>query len=146
MFRETTIRILGIERVIRTERVSGTVQALEAAHTKAVKAAAEEMYAPAAKARAAEFRARADEYRALERGPFDEARFLAKKALPYGVDFLSEAKRLDKEAKSLERRWFTVPKDRCAELRRPHPKVRYNLAPTDPLISDCYEPITEHSE
>jgi hypothetical protein len=40
-FRETTIRVAGVERVIRTERVAKvrTVKQLEAAHTKAVKAA-----------------------------------------------------------------------------------------------------------
>ncbi|MCF3101453.1 hypothetical protein IPZ58_07645 [Streptomyces roseoverticillatus] len=146
MFRETTIRIFGIERVIRTERAAGTVKALEGAHTRAVKAAIEAMYAPAAKARAAEFRARANECRAFGRRPLDEDASRAREALPYGVDFVSEAKRLDKEAKSLERRWFTAPKDRCAEMRRPHPKVRYNLTPADPLISDFYEPTIDPSE
>lgn len=44
-FRETTIRVAGVERVIRTERVDKvrTVKQLEAAHTKAVKAVVIEM-------------------------------------------------------------------------------------------------------
>ncbi|MCM2391759.1 hypothetical protein [Streptomyces albipurpureus] len=48
-FRETTLRVTGAERVIRTER-KGTVKHLEAAHTKAVKAALLEMRKAAAPA------------------------------------------------------------------------------------------------
>jgi hypothetical protein len=42
-FRETSIRVSGVARVIRTERGRGTVAKMDAAHTKAVKAALEEM-------------------------------------------------------------------------------------------------------
>ncbi|MFD9442103.1 hypothetical protein [Streptomyces sp. NPDC060001] len=44
-FRETTVRVVGVERVIRTERVGKvkTVKQLEAAHTKCVKATIVEM-------------------------------------------------------------------------------------------------------
>lgn len=41
-FRETTVRVFGVERVVRTQRTT-TVKALEAAHTKAVKAALTEL-------------------------------------------------------------------------------------------------------
>ncbi|WP_406324016.1 hypothetical protein [Streptomyces niveus] len=53
-FRETTLRIMGVETVVRTER-TGTVKQLEAAHMKAVKAALVELrrpHVPALRARA----------------------------------------------------------------------------------------------
>lgn len=127
--RETTITVYGVTRTIRTEQ-TGTTRQLEAAHTKAVKAALEELHAAGKGAALASARAAAEAAGAKSRNHHS------------GL-FLIEAQRLRDRVARIEKRKFTAPAGgRYPAMRRPFPPVKCDIDVTDPRVADYHEAIT----
>jgi hypothetical protein len=143
-YRETTIRIHGLERVIRTEQ-TGTVKQLEAAHTKAVKAAVTELHAQSVPAYAARVRKMDRAAVIVEVSnvlPFyDAQKLVARNGGAAGAHVLREGL-----VTRYERRKFTVPGTNYTDARKPFPKVKFNIAVTDPLVAEFHEYITPSSD
>ncbi|CAL9611530.1 hypothetical protein SUDANB1_05637 [Streptomyces sp. enrichment culture] len=124
-FRETTVTVYGTTRTIRTER-TGTVKQLDAAHTKAVRAALTELH---------------------EAGKGDAlkaAQAAAKKAAAAARDhasgpLLQAAIDAQKHVKHIQNRKFTVPSFPSLKARlRPEP-LKFDLSPTDPVFHGVHE-------
>jgi hypothetical protein len=122
-FRETTVRVYGVERVVRTER-AGSAKQLEAAHTKAVKAALEEMHT-------AELdRAHTDDMAALERKRWKDREGWAGS----GARAKENAIRQTKESHETRRlRKFNLPKCNYVDTRKGWPKVTFKVGIPDYL-------------
>lgn len=122
-FRETTIRVHGVERVVRTERRT-TVKALESVHTKAVKAAITEMHADAVPVYAERVRTMDLTAVVAEIGRvydyYDAHRLVAQNGGVSGTKVLAE-----RLIQRFAKRRFTAPSSGYASARRPFPPVRY---------------------
>lgn len=128
-YRETTVTVYGTTRTIRTERPSGTTRQLETAHTRAVRTALQELHTAgkdqaltAAKAAAVKTDAAARHHHS---GPAATAAHHAHQAV-----------------KRIERRKFEAPSFQDFKAgTRPHPPVKFNLTPTDPMFAGLHEYI-----
>lgn len=123
-FRETSIRVSGTARVIRTERGRGTVAKMDAAHTKAVKAALEEMD------RALVDAFHADAMAHLTTAEYPDPEGWGDMAVGAGerrraADIADEEARY---AQSLAKRRFTFPRSTWADARKGWPKVTFKPA------------------
>lgn len=126
-YRETTVTVYGTTRSVRTER-TGTVRQLETAHTRAVRTTAEELRAagkPAALA-AAKTAARAADAAAYRHHS--------------GTAAVAAHNAHERVARIEKKRTFeALAFPDMAARRRPHPPVKFDLAPTDALFADCHE-------
>lgn len=126
--RETTIRIHGVERVVRTERAT-TVKALEGAHTKAVKAALEEMHKEEAPAYAERVRKMNRNDVVAEVGRvfdyYDAQRLVSRNGGAAGTNVLRD-RLVSKNAK----RRFTSAACNWDDARKGWPKVRFSSDPS----------------
>lgn len=128
-FRETTIRIHGVERVVRTERGTLAVKALESEHTKAVRTAIAEMHADAVPVYAERVRTMgrkavvAEIGRVYDRG--EALTLVARNGGAAGTKALAE--RLVKRFTA--RRFNAPPSSGYAAMRKPFPPVRYAAVP-----------------
>lgn len=126
-FRETTVRVFGVERVIRTERKT-CVKELETSHTKAVKAALEELHSSAVPAYADRIRALGREDVITEVGRTHDYHTAQKLVSRHGG---ASGTRALAELLITEfgKRRFTAGSSEYPSMRRPFPKVRYTDAP-----------------
>lgn len=128
-YRETTLTVFGATRTVRTERTGKrTVRQLETAHTRAVRAAAEELHAAgkAAALAAAKTAARAADAAAFRHHS--------------GPAVVAAHEAHERVARFQKGRKFEAPAFPDMEARRrPHPPVKYDLAPTDDLFAGLYE-------
>lgn len=123
-FRETMIRVHGVERTIRTERV-GSVKQLEAAHTKAVKAALVDMDRTEAERR------NADELATLRRKKWADAEGLPGSGQRSRDNALVQARTRHMQRKPLK---FHGATSAYVDARRGWPKVTYATAVPDYFV------------
>lgn len=120
-FRETNIRVSGVARVIRTERGRGTVAKMDAAHTKAVKAALEGLH-----------RAQVDAFHADTMAHLTTAAYPDPEGwgeLGVGMGERQRAKAIADEeeryAARVAQRGFAFPRSNWVDVRKGWPKVRF---------------------
>jgi hypothetical protein len=122
-FRETTVRVYGLERVVRTEG-QRTVKQLEAAHTKAVKAALEEMHTTELD------RIGAEDMASLERKRWKDREGWAGSGARAKENAISQAKESHEKRRL---RKFNFPKCNWVDARKGWPKVSSTTAVPDYL-------------
>lgn len=125
-YRETTLTVFGTTHIVRTER-TGTVRQLEIAHTRAVRATLESLHAAGkAPALAAAKKAARDAHHLAynhKSGPLLRDAIEADKTM----------KRIEKFKPTL----MSFPKSGAT----PHPKVKFDLSPEDPMFAGLHEYI-----
>lgn len=126
-FRETTIRVFGVERVVRTE-LKTSVKALESAHMKAVKAALEDLHSSAVTAYADRIRALGREAVITEVGRthdyYTAQKLVSRHGGASGTRALAELL-----VTKFGKRRFTGGSSEYTSARRPLSKVRYTDVP-----------------
>jgi hypothetical protein len=126
-FRETTVRVFGVERVVHTE-LKTTVKALESAHMKAVKAALDEMRVSAAPAYAERVRTADRDAVVAEisrtHDYYDAQKLVSRNGGASGTRVLRE-----RLVTKFQKRRFTAGSSAHTSARKPLPKVSYTVAP-----------------
>jgi hypothetical protein len=132
-YRETTIRLCGTEKVIRTEQGKRTQQQLGNAHTRAVQKALRELKdetAPAHRARVSKM-SREDVIAELgRRMDFYEAqKLVSRNTGAAGTKVLRE-----RLATLFERKTFSTPSSNWDDARKGDPKIQYTDTIPDELL------------
>ncbi|WP_128378531.1 hypothetical protein [Streptomyces cavernae] len=127
-FKETTVTVFGVTRIIRTERTGRvrTIRQLETSHTKAVRAALTELHEAG----------KADALAAAEK----TARKAEAAARNHGSGpLLIKAQTARQRVKDIQARKFTAPAFPDLKARgRPEP-VKFDLSPDAPIFADIHE-------